>query len=84
VGLYRSYNPWMPTVRVISSSEGLRLVDPVTGEVTELHPVSGTRYHVHHPDSPDVVDFAVDVDGRYQRLELSGCVYGRVRRDPIR
>lgn len=81
VGLYRSYNPWMPTVRVVGSSEGLRLVDPVTGEVTTLHPVSGTRYHVDHPDSPDVVDFAVDVDGRYQRLELSGCVYGRVRRE---
>lgn len=82
VGLYRSYNPWMPTLRVFSSSGGMRLVDPVTGEGTTLHAVSGTRFHVDHPDSPDVVDFAVEVDGRYQRLELSGCVYGRVRRDP--
>lgn len=82
VGLYRSYNPWLPTIRLAHADGELRFVDPVTGEYEALCPESETRFRVARVDSPDIVDVSVDVGGRYQRLDLSGCVYGRVRRDP--
>ena len=83
VGLYRSYNPWQPTLRVVHVEGELRLADPVTGGFEVLHPESETRFRLGRADSPDVVTVDVDVDGRYQRLDLSGCVYGRARRDPL-
>jgi CubicO group peptidase (beta-lactamase class C family) len=81
VGLYRSYNPWVPTLRVLRANGELRLADPVSGTQDTLHPVTETRFGVDAADSPDVVEFGVEVAGRFQRLELSGSVYGRVRRD---
>jgi CubicO group peptidase (beta-lactamase class C family) len=82
VGLYRSYNPWAPTLRILHSTGELRMADPVTGEVEVLHPESPTRFRVGRVDSPDVVEVSEEVQGRCQQLDLSGCVYGRVRRDP--
>ncbi len=82
VGLYRSYNPWASTLRVLHADGELRLADPVTGSFEVLHPESQNRFRVGRPDSPDVVDVSVEVGGRFQRLDLSGCVYGRARRDP--
>lgn len=83
VGLYRSYNPWQPALRVVHAEGQLRLADPVTGGFEVLHPESQTRFRVGRADSPDVVDVEVEIDRRYQRLDLSGCLYGRVRRDPL-
>ena len=81
VGLYRSYNPWASTLRVLYADAELRLADPVGGSSEVLHPESPNRFRVGRVDSPDVVDVSVEVGGRFQRLELSGCVYGRARRD---
>jgi CubicO group peptidase (beta-lactamase class C family) len=83
VGLYRSYNPWQPTLRVVHVEGELRLADPVTGGFEVLHPESQTSFRVGRANSPDVVEVGTSVDGRFQRLDLSGCVYGRVRRDPL-
>jgi CubicO group peptidase (beta-lactamase class C family) len=79
-GLYRSYNPWVPTVRVIALGGVLHLVDPVEGVTSSLHAEADRIFRVEHPDSPDVAEFDVMVDQEYQRLELSGCVYARTRR----
>lgn len=81
-GLYRSYNPWQPTLRVALIDGELRLVNPVTGSFDVLYPESESRFRVGRADSPDVVDVSVKVGGRFKRLDLSGCVYGRARRDP--
>ncbi|MFL6288756.1 MAG: serine hydrolase domain-containing protein [Actinomycetes bacterium] len=80
-GLYRSYNPWMPTVRVIRQDGVLYLVDPVQGDESVLHPDGEAAFGVGHPQSPDVAEFDVAVNGAYQRLVISGCVYGRARRE---
>ena len=80
IGLYRTYNPWGPTLRVIGKGGHLHLADPVDGNTTALHREGDTVFRVEHPDSPDVVDFGVRVHDRYQRLTVSGCVYGRARR----
>lgn len=80
-GLYRSYNPWQPTLRVALVDGELRLVNPVIGSFDVLYPESESRFRVGRADSPDVVDVSVRVGGRFQRLDLSGCVYGRARRD---
>jgi CubicO group peptidase (beta-lactamase class C family) len=80
-GLYRSYNPWMPTVRVIRHDGLLYLADPVEGETSVLHHDGDNAFRVGHPQSPDVAEFDVNVNGAYQRLVISGCVYGRARRD---
>jgi len=82
VGLYRSYNPWAPTLRVLRSGDELLLVDPVDGGPEPLLPIGGTRFRVGGPRSPDIVDFSVPVDGVHLRLDLSGCTYARVRRNP--
>jgi CubicO group peptidase (beta-lactamase class C family) len=82
VGLYRSYNPWAPTFRVVRSAGELRLASPVTGSYEVLHPESPNRFRVGRADSPDVATFGVEVAGRCQLLELSGSLYGRARRDP--
>lgn len=82
VGLYRSYNPWQPTLRVVHTGSELHLADPVTGSSQMLHSVSTNRFRVGRIDSPDVVEFSVEVDQHFQQLELSGCRYARVRRDP--
>jgi hypothetical protein len=82
VGLYRSYNPWAPTFRVVHADGELRLADPVSGGVEVLHPESAHRFRVGRNDSPDVAAFDREVDGHFQRLDLSGCTYGRARRDP--
>jgi CubicO group peptidase (beta-lactamase class C family) len=81
VGLYRSYNPWGPAFRVVASDQGLLLVDPVVGTTTVLHPDGDATFRPARPDSPEVAEFGVLAAGRYQRLELSGCGYGRARRD---
>jgi CubicO group peptidase (beta-lactamase class C family) len=83
VGLYRSYNPWAPTFRILHVDNELRLADPVTGSFDVLHPESPTRFRVGRIDSPDVIEVSLEVHGRFQRMDLSGCVYGRARRDPI-
>ena len=83
VGLYRSYNPWQPTLRIVRTEGELRLADPVTGGFEVLHPESASRFRVGRANSPDVVEVDVEVDGSCQRLDLSGCVYGRVRRHPL-
>jgi CubicO group peptidase (beta-lactamase class C family) len=80
VGLYRTYTPWQPTLRVIRVDGVLYLADPVGGDKAALHPNGDTTFRVGHIDSPDIAEFDVSVDGRYQRLTLSACVYGRVRR----
>ena len=80
-GLYRSYNPWMPTVRVTRQDGHLHLADPVEGEKSVLHHEGANAFRVGHPQSPDVAEFDVKVNGAYQRLVMSGCVYGRARRD---
>ena len=80
-GLYRSYNPWMPTLRVIRHDGLLYLADPVGGEKSVLHRDDEAAFRVGHPQSPDVAEFDVTVTGVYQRLVISGCVYGRVRRE---
>ncbi|HUV48395.1 MAG TPA: hypothetical protein VMX11_05405, partial [Actinomycetes bacterium] len=82
LGLYRSYNPWTPTLRVLHADNELRLADPVSGDYQVLYPESLTRFRVGRVDSPDAVTVSVEVGGRFQQLELSGCVYGRARRDP--
>ncbi len=82
VGLYRSYNPWAPTLRILRADGELRLADPVAGSYEVLYPESPTRFRVGRADSPDVVEVSVDVQGSFQQLDLSGCVYGRARRDP--
>lgn len=82
VGLYRSYNPWAPTFRILHADDELRLADPVTGSFDVLHPESPTRFRVGRIDSPDVAEVSLEVEGRFQRLDLSGCAYGRARRDP--
>ncbi len=82
VGLYRSYNPWGSTLRILHADGELRLADPVTGGFEVLHAESETRFRLGRVDSPDAVDLDVVVQGRFQRLVLSGCVYGRARRDP--
>jgi hypothetical protein len=82
VGLYRSYNPWGSTLRIVHTDGELRLVDPVWGSYEVLHPESPHRFRIGRVNSPDVVVLSVEVDGHFQRLELSGCTYGRARRDP--
>ncbi len=82
VGLYRSYNPWASTLRVLHADGELRLADPVAGSFEVLYPESDTRFRVGRVDSPDVVEVSVEVHGAFQQLALSGCVYGRARRDP--
>jgi len=82
VGLYRSYNPWGSTLRILRSDGELRLADPVTGGHEVLYPESLTEFRVGRADSPDAVTVSVEVGGRFQQLDLSGCVYGRARRDP--
>ena len=81
VGLYRSYNPWGTTLRIVHTDDQLRLADPVRGSFQVLHPETQNRFRVGRPDSPDVVDVSIEVNGHFQRLDLSGCVYGRARRD---
>lgn len=84
VGLYRSYNPWVPAFRVLRQGGSLLLAEPVEGVTSVLHrdgDRDGNRtFRVDHPDSPDVAEFDVLVGGAYQRLLLSGCVYARTRR----
>jgi D-alanyl-D-alanine carboxypeptidase len=80
-GLYRSYNPWAPTLRVVSVAGELLLTDPVGGTTQTLCLESPNRFRLGRPDSPDVVTFDVEVAGRLQQLDVSGCVYGRARRD---
>jgi len=80
VGLFRSYNPWGTTLRVIGQNGQLHLVDPVEGQATALHRESDAVFRVEYADSPDIVEFDVVVDGVFQRLNASGCVYGRARR----
>ncbi|MCZ3389226.1 MAG: beta-lactamase family protein [Actinomycetia bacterium] len=81
VGLYRSYNPWASTLRILHAEGELRLADPVSGSFEVLHPESQSRFRVGRVDSPDVVDVSVEIGGSFQRLDLSGCPYGRARRD---
>jgi hypothetical protein len=80
-GLYRSYNPWMSTVRVIAKHGVLVLADPVGGDASVLHRDGENTFRVGHPDSPEVAEFDIRVSDQCQRLMLSGCVYGRARRD---
>jgi CubicO group peptidase (beta-lactamase class C family) len=80
VGLYRSYNPWMPTLRVIRGDGVLYLADPVDGQKSALYRDNETAFRVGHPNSPDVVEFDVCIKDAFQRLVLSGCVLGRTRR----
>lgn len=81
VGLFRTYNPWARTLRVIGHEGRLHLADPVEGQTTVLHADGDRVFRVEHPDSPDVVEFDVVVHGRHQKLTVSGCVYGRARRE---
>lgn len=81
VGLYRSYNPWASTLRIVHADGELRLADPVSGTFQVLHAESQNRFRVGRVDSPDVVDVSVEIGGKFQRLDLSGCLYGRARRD---
>ncbi|MFZ0322719.1 MAG: serine hydrolase domain-containing protein [Actinomycetes bacterium] len=80
VGLYRSYNPWAPTLQVAGHAGGLLLVDPVDGTGERLVPVDDTRFAPGHAGSPELVSFDVLVDGRYLTLDVSGATYARVRR----
>lgn len=81
IGLYRSYNPWGTTLRIVHADGELRMADPVSGGFQVLHPEPQNRFRVGRVDSPDIVDASVEVGGRFQRLDLSGCVYGRARRE---
>jgi hypothetical protein len=82
VGLYRSYNPWVPTVEVVRAGDTLQLADPVSGSRERLSALDRTRFGVGGEHSPDTATFDVVVEGRYLQLDLSGCRYARVRRRP--
>ena len=81
VGLYRSYNPWLPTYRVIRHEGRLLLITPSDGSCIELHRLSETTFGLGSATSPDVASFDVMVDDQFLELEVSGLVLGRVRRE---
>ena len=80
VGLYRAYNPWWPTAEVVRDGDALYLCDPVSGVRKLLTALEGTRFRVGLVHSPEVAAFDIPVEGAYQRLDVSGCGYARVRR----
>ena len=83
VGLYRSYNPWASTLRVLHAEGELRLADPVTGTSRCFTPSRRTAFAWDAPTHPMSSTSASRSVARFQRLDLSGCVYGRARRDPL-
>ena len=83
VGLYRSYNPWAATLRILHAGGELRLADPVSGTFEVAAPgvgvpLPGRKSRLTRRSRRSTSE----VPGHFQRLVLSGCVYGRARRDP--
>lgn len=82
VGLYRSYNPWLPAIRVVRRDGSLAIIEPTSAEVTPLVTASDTTFWMEHDASPDLVAFSTPLGDKYLELSLSGCRYARARRDP--
>jgi CubicO group peptidase (beta-lactamase class C family) len=76
-GRYRSYNPWMPGLRVEQRVSGVA-AQMAWGDVKPLTQIGEAEFRVGEEEwSPERLRFDVFVDGRALRANLSGETYYR-------
>ncbi len=70
-GHYRCHNPWHSNLRIVLRRGHLVLIHPTGGEEA-LSPLEDGTFRVGEEQSPERVRFDAVVDGKAQRLNLSG------------
>jgi D-alanyl-D-alanine carboxypeptidase len=73
-GLYRSHNPWLPVVRITLCRGQLAAEQPDYGHMPLVpHPTGGFAWTTSEGPLPERFRFDTLVDGRAQRVDVSGC-----------
>jgi CubicO group peptidase (beta-lactamase class C family) len=75
-GRFESYNPWMPTFRVVQRAGRLMLCER-SGMEFALAQIDGTTFALEDPALPERLRFDAIVDGKALRANASGCDYYR-------
>jgi CubicO group peptidase (beta-lactamase class C family) len=75
-GTYRSHNPWVPFVRVVSTEGNMELQYP-WGTSEPLEPIGGGEYRVGEEGSPERARFSDEVDGYPLYVHVSGQRFDR-------
>jgi CubicO group peptidase (beta-lactamase class C family) len=76
-GRFRSYNPWLPSFRIVQRGDDLVLAYPWGGPEDPLAPFDEVDFRVGEEWSPERLRFDAVVDGRALRANLSGADYYR-------
>jgi hypothetical protein len=75
-GHFESYNPWMPTIRIVQR-EGTLLLCDRSGMETPMAQIDETTFCLGDPALPERLRFDAIVDGLALRANASGCDYYR-------